>query len=159
MAGGAASEVKIGIAERRAKALDLRKSGHSYRQIAEALRGSEGVSAKYNEPAAHKDVADELARLRELSAETAKDVLELELTRLDAMILVLWPQVEKGDQFAIDRVLKIQDRRARYLGLDEANELNLNVRDDAGIENTLQRKLGGLAAANEASAVPGEPDA
>jgi hypothetical protein len=34
------------------------------------------------------------------------------------MITVLWPQVAKGNQGAVDRVLRIMERRAKLLGLD-----------------------------------------
>jgi hypothetical protein len=47
-------------------------------------------------------------------------VRRLELERLDALLAVLWPLAvaAQPDQYAIDRVLAIMARRARYLGLD-----------------------------------------
>jgi hypothetical protein len=45
-------------------------------------------------------------------------VRELELTRLDAMLLPLWRRVQAGEEKAIDRALRIMERRARLLGLD-----------------------------------------
>jgi hypothetical protein len=34
------------------------------------------------------------------------------------MLLALWPQVLKGNQGAIDRALRVMERRAKLLGLD-----------------------------------------
>jgi len=42
----------------------------------------------------------------------------LELARLDVATRALMPQVAVGDFDSIDRLLKIQARRSRYLGLD-----------------------------------------
>lgn len=154
MAGGEASVTKIGIAERRAMALELRKAGGSYRQIAETLLGEEGIPKGYSPQLAHKDVTDELIRLREQSAETAVQVLDLELARLDAMTAAIWPQAEKGDQFAIDRVLKIQDRRAKYLGLDAAGDMK-----PGDVDAAIERELARLAAARQGGVPEGPPEA
>ena len=43
---------------------------------------------------------------------------DLEAARLDAMLLPLWRRVQQGDERAVDRALKIMERRARLLGLD-----------------------------------------
>lgn len=58
------------------------------------------------------------AALREIIREPAEAVLKMELERLDVMLLGLWKQAAGGDLQALDRALKIQDRRAKYLGLD-----------------------------------------
>ena len=42
----------------------------------------------------------------------------LEEYRLDALLMVLWPQVMGGDQGAVDRVLRVMQRRAALRGLD-----------------------------------------
>ena len=36
------------------------------------------------------------------------------------MLLALWRRVQNGDERAIDRVLRIMERRAKLLGLDAA---------------------------------------
>jgi hypothetical protein len=55
-----------------------------------------------------------------------------DLQRLAVAERAIWPQVEAGKLFAIDRLLAIQERRARYLGLDKqpapgANHLSFSV--------------------------------
>jgi Homeodomain-like domain len=96
-------------AERHSKtmqALALRAAGATYKQIA----GELGVS----EPTAWRLVQQESAKI---IRETAAELLELELTRLDRMLMAVWPAVINGDLAAIDRALKIEDMRAKLLGL------------------------------------------
>ena len=97
-----------------ARALELRSMGWTFRAIAEAT----GVDVK----TAFRDVADALADHRESYAETAADVRTVELARLDR----LWRRAEEmladGDADgakAISAAIRIMERRARLLGLDE----------------------------------------
>jgi hypothetical protein len=90
--------------------LDLRRSGASYRQIAAMLQMSVGN--------AHKLVKRGLNRHLDKCSELANEIRTLELDRLDALQCSIWAQAEKGRVQAIDRVLKIMERRASLLGLD-----------------------------------------
>ncbi len=97
-----------------ARALELRSMGWTFRAIAEAT----GVDVK----TAFRDVSDALADHRESYAETAADVRTVELARLDR----LWRRAEDmladGDADgakAIAAAIRIMERRARLLGLDE----------------------------------------
>jgi len=106
--------------DRQLQALELRKAGVSYRQIAEQL-GYRGVSG------AHSAVA---RALKKVIQEPSAEVLSLELGRLDALLLALWTEAKRGSYGAIDRVLKVMDRRAKLLGLDVATtsmSQNLNI--------------------------------
>jgi orotate phosphoribosyltransferase-like protein len=101
-------------AQARAKdreALELRKAGATYQQIADKL----GISLS----GAGVCVSRAMEALRLEVNEKAEEVLQLELDRLDHMLLGLWDAARRGNTAAIDRVLKIQDRRAKYLGLDK----------------------------------------
>lgn len=98
---------KLSAQQRRAKALQLRLAGASYRRIAE-----EGVYS--NSGTACREVKKALA---EVTEESAQDVLRMELERLDTAQMAIWAAVRSGDVFAIDRMLKIMDMRARFLGL------------------------------------------
>ena len=94
--------------ERHLQALELRKAGVTY----EVIAGQLGYA---NASGARKAVVSALkATLREPAAE----LRELELARLDAMLLPLWRRVQAGDEKAVDRALRIMERRARLLGLD-----------------------------------------
>lgn len=102
---------------RRKQALDLRCAGASYRLIGETL----DVSRQQ----AHRDVTRALRNLAKLSEEDAEAMRTLEEYRLNKMLRGLWPAALKGHQGAVDRVLRIMDRRARYLGLDAPKALDI----------------------------------
>jgi hypothetical protein len=97
-----------GQAEQQRKALELRKAGATYDQIADQL----GL--------ANRSVAWKLVKtaIDEITREAAEEVLALELARLDSMLLGLWTKAKAGDPAAVDRALRIMDRRASFLGLD-----------------------------------------
>lgn len=98
--------------------LALRARGMSYVDIADTL----GIS-KSN---AHIHVQHALADLREEILNEAENLVALELERLDNLWLSLYPQLSAVDEegnaaptlSAIDRALRIMERRAKLLGLD-----------------------------------------
>jgi hypothetical protein len=96
--------------QREHDALALRQKGWTYERIAESL----GLSRQ----GAADAVKRSLAALKADCAERAEDVRELELRRLDRMLELAEAAAESGDISAIDRVLRIQERRSKYLGLD-----------------------------------------
>lgn len=51
--------------------------------------------------------------------EPFENIIYLELSRIDQAIKAINPEIVKGNMFAIDRLLKLLDRRAKYLGLDK----------------------------------------
>jgi hypothetical protein len=95
---------------RELECLALRKAGATYDQIAEKT----GLARE----GARLAVSRALKSLAEATTEAAEEVRQLELDRLDAMLLGLWQKAQRGDPQAIDRVLRIQERRAKYLGID-----------------------------------------
>ena len=99
------------------QALELRRAGATYSQIADTLGYATAAGAQ-------KAVE---AGIREVLQEPAQGVLELELSRLDAMLTTLWPKMRQGDMAATDRILRIMDRRARYLGLDAPERHEIGV--------------------------------
>ena len=103
-----ASEKRIAAAERQARALELRKAGLGYAAIARQLNYA-GPSGAY------KAITTALGAL---TREPARELLNLELARLDDLLLGLWADARKGNVAKVDRVLKIMARRAALLGLD-----------------------------------------
>lgn len=99
------------IAERRVTALRLRKAGASYREIAGQLTVDVAT--------AYADVRAELAALREQTVEEAKELRDLELQRFDEMTAGLWPQIQAGSPPAVSAAVRVSERRAKLLGLDE----------------------------------------
>jgi DNA-binding Lrp family transcriptional regulator len=110
------SKRRLEAHQRAVQALELRKAGATYDTIAARL----GVT--------RTAVINMVRRmLQETAAAPAAEVRELELHRLDTMILGLWQQARSGDVQAIDRVLKIMDRRASYLGLDAPKQVRVDI--------------------------------
>ncbi len=128
---------RIAAAERRQRVLELRKAGASYRAI--------GAQLNISEAQAHRDLKAATARLAELERTSAEEYRVIELIRLDDMQLeatrilrATHPLISGGKVLsgftvdgkaigltddgpklaAIDRLLKIAERRARLLGLD-----------------------------------------
>ena len=93
------------------RAFELRRAGGSYRQIAKALA--------IDTHTAWADVAAELAALRGQTVEQAQELRALELERFDQMVAGLWPQIQKGSPPAVTAAIRVSERRARLLGLDE----------------------------------------
>lgn len=124
------------VVEKRVRALELRKAGTTYRKIGEVMDCSGSTAFEYVQDA-----------LKEMQKEPAKAVRELELERLDQMLRAIWPDVLKGNRLAIDRALQIQDRRARYLGLDAPQRRIVEVISQDKIAEAieeLEREVGEL---------------
>ena len=92
---------------RRAQVLELRKAGATWSEI--------GAALGFSKQRAH--VIFQKA-LDELNTEPAADLRKLEAERLDKMQRSLWQQALQGNQGAVDRVLRIMERRAKMFGLD-----------------------------------------
>lgn len=105
---GKAKTRRTDAAGRSAKALELRLSGLDYAEIAVRL----GYRDKSG---AWRAVEGELSKVRH---EHASQVLALDLSRLDALLHTVWDKAIQGDLPALDRALKVLERRARYFDLD-----------------------------------------
>jgi len=115
--GSVQSPRRIGISLKQAQALELRKAGASYKAIAERV-GFKNAARAYE---AVK------AALQKTLRPPADELRQMECERLDALLLALWPQAHQGNHGAIDRVLKIMERRARLLGLDAPTKTDLTT--------------------------------
>jgi hypothetical protein len=92
------------------KALELRRMGRGYVDIASTI----GISKSQ----AHRLVKQGLADARAQVEANANELKVEEISRLDAMLGGLWAGARSGNVAAVDRVLKIMERRAKLLGLD-----------------------------------------
>ena len=93
--------------ERKLKALEMRKARASYAQIATALGVPKSTAWKLVQSA-----------LKQTMQEPSDDVRKLELESLDRLQFALWQQATQGNHGAVDRVLRVMERRAKLLGLD-----------------------------------------
>lgn len=110
------SQNRLNAADKQRQALELRKAGKSLDAIAQEVG--------YNSPSgAFRAI---VSGLRKTLQEPADEVRKMELERLDAMLEATWEFAMTGKPEAVDRVLKIMERRAKYLGLDAPKEINIS---------------------------------
>lgn len=101
--------------ENKLKALDMRLTGASYREIGRTLRVSHVQAWHY--------VQD---MLQDYAQEPTQAVRLAEVARLDRLMLAHWAKAIKGDTKATQMVLGIMDRRARLLGLDSPQKVDIS---------------------------------
>jgi hypothetical protein len=118
MAHSHSSAAKVQAAERRLQALELRKKGQTFAQIGKALGCSE--------QRAHFIVTQELQRLNRVRGEAAAEVARLEAERLDGLHAAFWDKAVGGDVDAANVIIKLANRRAKLLGLDQPASVNIH---------------------------------
>jgi len=131
---------KDAVEVRRTEALRLRVAGTTYEKIADALEI--GLAT------AHNDVQVMLAERREQAAEDADEIRDLELDRLDRAIVLVLKQIEKGNLGAVDRLVKLNERRCKMLGLDAPEHRKHSFGDDgatpADVAKLVRSKFGSV---------------
>ncbi len=100
--------------ERHALALEMRKFGYSYDQIAEHFETSANAARSLVKSAMEHAIR-----------EPGQEVIDLELQRLDQLYRLAFTAALEGDTDAITKCLAIQQRRAKYLGLDAPDKKEL----------------------------------
>lgn len=105
------------LVDREIKVLELRRAGLTWAAIAEQTGYADATGAYAAYKRAIKRVMDE----------PADDVRKQELDRLDRLQVAVWNRALKGDDKAINTVLRLMERRARLLGLDAAQRIQAEV--------------------------------
>lgn len=98
------------LTEKHLRALEYRRMGYTYAQMAEQLGYSSAQGA-------HKAVTSVLKRV---IREPAQDVILLELERVDALFVRPYQDALAGDLMALSACLALMARKRRLLGLDAA---------------------------------------
>lgn len=112
------------------EAVRLRLAGCSYPEIARQLKFGHRGNAQ-------RAVKRRLTGMREDCAELVGELRQIEGMRLDIALAAVMPKVRDGDLHAIDRMLRIQERRAAYEGLDQPRGLKVEMARE--IEGLLDR--------------------
>ena len=121
---------QIDSKKREARVFELRIQGSTFDQIANEV-GYSGPSGAWQ---AYQRVKSEFIY------ESVDESRQLELMRLDELQVAVWDRAINGELPAAHCVLKIMDRRAKLLGLDkpekvEVNKWDFNAEDlDAEVE-------------------------
>jgi len=141
-----ANQKAIEVTERQRQAVELRKAGAGFEEIARQL-GYKDASGAYR--------AVKAALLKTIQ-QPSDELRALEAARLDAMLLGIYADARKGNVSKIDRVLKIMARRADLFGLDapktfkdlsdprreaEAIATEIGKGDDPAIVGQIERDL------------------
>lgn len=102
----------ISTAEKERKALELRARGMAFDDIAAEVgyRGRQGAHAAV------------MRALKKTLQEPADELRILEAERLDRLYEVTMARIDKDNLWAVDRALKIMERRASLFGLDRPPE-------------------------------------
>jgi hypothetical protein len=117
MAESKTSERRLEAKQRQVIALEMRKAGASFPEIAREL-GYRGPSGAFN--AVNNAIRDWVAP-------AAEEVFELEAQRLDRLMLSYWQKALDGEHKSAELVLKIMDRRAKLLGLDAPQRIDVTT--------------------------------
>lgn len=104
---GRAKPPMILSAERRAKALNLRLSGATYTQIAEAV-GYKSATGARNAV---------ITEMEKLPRENAKELRAMQLARLHQLMLIIQPQVMAGDLVAVRTMQGIMRDMNELMGI------------------------------------------
>lgn len=120
MARGKSTKENAKIIERQIQALQMRRSGFSYRKIGARL-GITHVQAR-------ADVLKALEARKQDRDVEADLLVQLELERLDMLLEGLYRMAEVGNPLAVEKFLKVSESRRKLLGLDApAKTYNFNV--------------------------------
>lgn len=114
--------------------LELRRAGVTFDVIADRL-------GFHDRGGAYKAYRRALARTLQ---EPADELRQTELDRLDRLHAAYWPQAMRGDVRAGQMILRIAERRARLLGLDAPEQVNVHrtsAEDAAAVHDVAQGVL------------------
>lgn len=143
---GHTSDDSFDRAEKIAEACRLRRAKVDYATIGRKL----GV----HKSTVHRWVK---AAIAEVPREDAADLLAIEMERLDEMDLAIRAQALKGDLRAIDQALKIHDRRARLMHLDEAYSPDTSAEARGALEDLVAAIRGSVTDDDVDAAKRGAP--
>ena len=118
--------VRLATMQRTEKAVALRLTGLLLREIGARLGVTRGrVSQMINAY---------LAEVRGRTLMGAEQLLALELSRIDALLMALWPNRKLPK--SASAILRVLERRHKLLGLDAPNRAELTSDDSAPTRNT-----------------------
>lgn len=109
---------ELDIEKRRLIVMSNILAGLNYRDIATQLNVSLGTISR--------DAKAVINRLKKEQVLEAEQAILVDLRRIDVALNSIWDDVKAGKLLAIDRMVKLMERRAKMLGYDEQT-LNLNL--------------------------------
>jgi hypothetical protein len=119
---------------RNRRILDLSIAGMSEREIADEIT-RDGRWGSISDTTAHRVVCAALDRENELLSSKQDQLIRKELDRLDRMTVALF--ANRNDPRTADTMLRIMERRAKYLGLDSPIKIDANNRSTGEMKHTI----------------------
>ncbi len=101
-------------AELQALCMAHRRGGQSYTQIAQLTGASKTMC--------HRLVQEALQEYRVRTETDTAEHVSMQLARIDSALQAISTQIQQGNLGAIDRLIRLEERRARLLGLDMPNK-------------------------------------
>src|SRR6187399_412109 len=135
------SAQQLAIAQRREEATRLKLAGHSYREIAAQLNCSVGT--------VHTDIGAVLERAQEKAEDYLERERAISVARLEKAVVAIWQEVELGNFDAVDRLVKLEQRRGKTIGFDAPERRELSGRDGGPIKTQSVADLLALADADD----------
>ena len=96
-----------------------------------------------------------ILEIEKIPVEPGNKVRQIELERLDRMMMGLWPKAVNGDEKATGQCLQIMELRARYLGLFAPQNIKVKFNPVEVFLANLPAELGGALRGYLAESVPG----
>lgn len=93
-------------------ALELRKAGVPYQAIAERLGWKSSASAY---KAVKKALEDQIN-------EPAEELRQMEIERLNHLLMLIWAKIQQGDMRSIEQALRVMERISTLRGMDQAQQ-------------------------------------
>ena len=116
------NKTHIKARQREQQAVTLRLAGQTYQAISDVMGVTKG--------GVYKMVKNSMERTIKHTDESVEILKEIELHRLDRLYARMFPLAEQGSMGAVDRCLKIMERRARLLGLDAPVKTDFSLHQD-----------------------------
>lgn len=117
---------KVPLAPKAVMAFELRKAGADYDTIANRLGYKDGRSAR-------AAILQRIKKYYAANQDAIEEIMALEMERLDHLQLVCWRLAKDGDLAAVDRILKIMERRAKLMGIDQQTD------SGGGVDNSVNQ--------------------
>ena len=121
--------------ERENKVIELRSQSYTWRAIADAVGYASGAGA----------LKAYMRAIKRQQQEPVEAALFMELSRLDELQSTYWEPAVQGNMRAGEFVLRIMDRRAKFLGLDAPTKIQAEVVSYEGGAGTLDAEVDRIA--------------
>ncbi len=123
----------IATQKRRQEILDLKMEGYTYRDIADIMldrHGGKKLPSGFDASYAQMDVSRELDKLRNETWDKAKNVLMIEIRRLEEMQKSMWKDFQDAEKSRekrriVNTFIKLQERKSSFLGLDQPEKVEM----------------------------------